>query len=136
MGLMDKLRGELIDIIEWLDDSRDTMVYRFPRYQNEIKMGAKLVVRHKLRRAANVTPVFGVAHQPVNPNDHRFLHLVGSNYPHLLRPMRTPGGALVLLHVHRNGDNVFLLFFFLPASALAAFAFLAGASFFLPKMAS
>jgi membrane protease subunit (stomatin/prohibitin family) len=42
---MDKLRGELIDIIEWLDDSRDTMVYRFPRYQNEIKMGAKLVVR-------------------------------------------------------------------------------------------
>src|SRR5690349_3140149 len=45
MGLMDKLRGELIDIIEWLDDSRDTMVYRFPRYQNEIKMGAKLVVR-------------------------------------------------------------------------------------------
>jgi membrane protease subunit (stomatin/prohibitin family) len=45
MGLVDKLRGELIDIIEWLDDSRDTMVYRFPRYQNEIKMGAKLVVR-------------------------------------------------------------------------------------------
>jgi membrane protease subunit (stomatin/prohibitin family) len=45
MGLMDKLRGELIDIIEWLDDSRDTMVYRFPRYQNEIKMGAQLVVR-------------------------------------------------------------------------------------------
>ncbi|MDW3847016.1 SPFH domain-containing protein [Micromonospora sp. BRA006-A] len=42
---MDKLRGELIDIIEWLDDSRDTMVWRFPRYQNEIKMGAKLVVR-------------------------------------------------------------------------------------------
>jgi membrane protease subunit (stomatin/prohibitin family) len=45
MGLMDKIRGELIDIIEWLDDSRDTMVYRFPRYQNEIKMGAKLIVR-------------------------------------------------------------------------------------------
>ncbi|HVQ95740.1 MAG TPA: SPFH domain-containing protein [Mycobacteriales bacterium] len=45
MGLVDKLRGELIDIIEWLDDSRDTMVWRFPRYENEIKMGAKLVVR-------------------------------------------------------------------------------------------
>src|SRR3954468_24426901 len=45
MGLMDKLRGELIDIIEWLDSSRDTMVWRFPRYENEIKMGAKLVVR-------------------------------------------------------------------------------------------
>ncbi|MEN3308195.1 MAG: hypothetical protein V7603_4397, partial [Micromonosporaceae bacterium] len=45
MGLMDKLRGELIDIIEWLDDSRDTIVWRFPRYDNEIKMGAQLVVR-------------------------------------------------------------------------------------------
>jgi membrane protease subunit (stomatin/prohibitin family) len=45
MGLMDKLRGEFIDIIEWLDDSRDTIVWRFPRYDNEIKMGAKLVVR-------------------------------------------------------------------------------------------
>src|SRR5678816_3750802 len=45
MSLFDKLRGEFVDIIEWLDDSQDTMVYRFPRYQNEIKMGAKLVVR-------------------------------------------------------------------------------------------
>ena len=45
MGLFDKLLGELIDIVEWLDDSRDVMVYRFPRFQNEIKMGAKLVVR-------------------------------------------------------------------------------------------
>jgi membrane protease subunit (stomatin/prohibitin family) len=45
MGIFDKLRGELIDIVEWLDDSRDTMVYRFQRYDNEIKYGAKLVVR-------------------------------------------------------------------------------------------
>jgi membrane protease subunit (stomatin/prohibitin family) len=45
MGLVDKIRGEFIDIVEWLDDTRDTMVWRFPRYDNEIKMGAKLVVR-------------------------------------------------------------------------------------------
>lgn len=45
MGLMDKLRGELIDIIEWTDDSRDTVVYRFPRQGNEIKSGAQLTVR-------------------------------------------------------------------------------------------
>lgn len=45
MGLLDALRGEFIDIVEWLDDSRDTMVWRFPRHDNEIKMGAKLVVR-------------------------------------------------------------------------------------------
>jgi len=45
MGLFDKIRGEFIDIVEWLDDSRNTLVWRFPRYQNEIKNGAKLVVR-------------------------------------------------------------------------------------------
>jgi membrane protease subunit (stomatin/prohibitin family) len=45
MGILDKIRGEFIDIIEWTDDSRDTIVWRFPRYDNEIKMGAKLTVR-------------------------------------------------------------------------------------------
>ena len=45
MGLWDKLKGELVDIVEWLDDSHDTMVYRFVIYQNEIKYGAQLVVR-------------------------------------------------------------------------------------------
>jgi membrane protease subunit (stomatin/prohibitin family) len=42
---MDKLRGELVDIIEWLDDTTHTLVWRFPRYQNEIKNGAQLIVR-------------------------------------------------------------------------------------------
>lgn len=37
--------SELIDIVEWLDDSSNTMVYRFERPKNEIKNGAKLVVR-------------------------------------------------------------------------------------------
>ncbi len=45
MALWDKLMGELVDIVEWLDDSGDTLAYRFERYQNEIKYGAKLVVR-------------------------------------------------------------------------------------------
>ncbi|HEY7120487.1 MAG TPA: SPFH domain-containing protein [Tepidisphaeraceae bacterium] len=45
MALWDKLRGELIDIIEWVDETGDTMVWRFPRYENEIKNGAKLIVR-------------------------------------------------------------------------------------------
>jgi membrane protease subunit (stomatin/prohibitin family) len=45
MGLFDKIRGEFIDIIEWTDSSNDTMVYRFERYGNEIKYGAKLTVR-------------------------------------------------------------------------------------------
>lgn len=45
MGIWDKIKAEFIDIIEWTDDSSDTMVYRFPRYQNEIKYGAQLIVR-------------------------------------------------------------------------------------------
>ena len=45
MALWDKLMGEFVDIVEWLDDSNDTLAYRFARYQNEIKYGAKLVVR-------------------------------------------------------------------------------------------
>lgn len=45
MAFWDKLKGELIDIIEWLDDSNNTLVHRFERYGNEIKYGARLVVR-------------------------------------------------------------------------------------------
>jgi len=45
MGLWDKLFGEFVDVIEWTDSSVDTMVYRFQRYGNEIKFGAKLTVR-------------------------------------------------------------------------------------------
>lgn len=45
MSFLDFVKNELIDIIEWLDESPDTLVWRFPRYQNEIKNGAKLTVR-------------------------------------------------------------------------------------------
>ena len=45
MGLLGKIKGEFVDIVEWTDDSRDTIVWRFPRYDNEIKNGAQLVVR-------------------------------------------------------------------------------------------
>ena len=45
MSIWDRLKNELIDIIEWTDDSANTMVWRFPRHQNEIKYGAQLTVR-------------------------------------------------------------------------------------------
>lgn len=46
MGLLDRLRGEFIDIIEWTEPSQnEILAYRFPRYDNEIKNGAKLIVR-------------------------------------------------------------------------------------------
>ena len=40
-----KAFSEFIDIIEWTDDTADTMIWRFPRYNAEIKNGAQLTVR-------------------------------------------------------------------------------------------
>jgi excisionase family DNA binding protein len=45
MALMDFIKRQLIDIIEWTDDSRDTLSYRFPDDDKEIKNGAQLIVR-------------------------------------------------------------------------------------------
>ncbi|HVO88677.1 MAG TPA: SPFH and helix-turn-helix domain-containing protein [Casimicrobiaceae bacterium] len=45
MALTDFLRKQFIDIIEWTDDSRDTLSYRFPDEDKEIKNGAQLIVR-------------------------------------------------------------------------------------------
>lgn len=45
MGFIEKLRGELVDIVEWVDDGHATVVWRFPRYHNQIKYGAQLIVR-------------------------------------------------------------------------------------------
>ena len=45
MGIMDFLKGELLEIIEWTDDSRDTLSFRFPDDDKAIKRGAQLIVR-------------------------------------------------------------------------------------------
>jgi excisionase family DNA binding protein len=45
MAILDFLSKQFIDIIEWTDDSRDTLSYRFPDEDREIKNGAQLVVR-------------------------------------------------------------------------------------------
>lgn len=45
MPIFDFLSGQFIDVIEWTDDTRDTLVYRFEREGHEIKYGAKLTVR-------------------------------------------------------------------------------------------
>ncbi len=51
MGLIEKLRAELVDVVEWVDDSRHTLVWRFPRYHNQIKHGAQLIVRPRSHRS-------------------------------------------------------------------------------------
>src|SRR3990170_3429480 len=45
MALMDFLTKQFIDIIQWTDDSRDTLSWRFPDEDKEIKRGAQLIVR-------------------------------------------------------------------------------------------
>ncbi len=45
MGLLSGLFSEFIDVIEWVDNSLNTIAWKFPRHNNAIKMGAKLTVR-------------------------------------------------------------------------------------------
>lgn len=45
MSILNFVKGELLEIIEWTDDSRDTLSYRFPDDDKEIKNGAQLIVR-------------------------------------------------------------------------------------------
>ena len=49
MSIIDKIKDaamhQFIEVIEWLDSSTDTLVYRFPVEGQEIKNGAQLIVR-------------------------------------------------------------------------------------------
>ena len=45
MGLMDFLKSELIDVITWLEEDKDTMIWKFPDSDQNIKYGAQLTVR-------------------------------------------------------------------------------------------
>ncbi|MDR2390459.1 MAG: SPFH domain-containing protein [Planctomycetota bacterium] len=49
MGILDSIKekafGQFIDVIEWIDATRNTLVWKFPRGDNEIKNGAQLIVR-------------------------------------------------------------------------------------------
>lgn len=75
MSLWEKAKAELLDIIEWTDDSSDTLVWRFPRFDNEIKYAAQLVVRQS---QAAVFVNMGRIADVFNPGRHR---LVTENLP-------------------------------------------------------
>src|SRR5918998_205831 len=45
MSLLNIITSQLIDVIEWTDDSRDTLSFRWPDEDKEIKNGAQLIVR-------------------------------------------------------------------------------------------
>jgi hypothetical protein len=53
MPIFDFLRGEFIDVIHWVDDTRDTIVWRFEREGHAIKYGAKLTVREGRRPSSS-----------------------------------------------------------------------------------
>ena len=72
MGLMDFIKGELIDVIEWTDDSRDTLSYRFPDEDKAIKNGAQLIVRESQVVQFMYLGQFGDTFQPGQAHaDHR-----------------------------------------------------------------
>ena len=45
MGILDAIKGQLIDVIEWSDNSAKTMVHKYDMNGKEIMMGAQLTVR-------------------------------------------------------------------------------------------
>ncbi len=45
MGLFDFIKNELIEVIEWVDTSDNTIIWKFQDKGNNIKNGAKLTVR-------------------------------------------------------------------------------------------
>jgi len=61
---MDFIKGELIEIIEWTDDSRDTLSFRWPDNDKEIKNGAQLIVRESQVAQFVYLGQFGDTFQP------------------------------------------------------------------------
>jgi membrane protease subunit (stomatin/prohibitin family) len=45
MGLMDFIKKQFIDILQWTEDGDDVLAWRFPMADMEIQQGAQLVVR-------------------------------------------------------------------------------------------
>lgn len=79
MGILDFLKGELLEIIEWTDTSRDTLCYRFPDQDKAIKRGAQLIVRESQSAQFVYLGEFG---DTFGPGKHR---LVTDNIPVLTR---------------------------------------------------
>jgi excisionase family DNA binding protein len=86
MGLMDFIKGELLEIIEWTDDSRDTLSWRFPDEDKAIKRGAQLIVRESQIAQFVYLGEFG---DTFAPGQHR---LVTDNIPVLTRLKSWPFG--------------------------------------------
>ncbi len=79
MGILDFIKGELLEIIEWTDDSRDVLSHRFADEDKAIKRGAQLIVRESQVAQFVYVGQFGDA---FGPGKHR---LETENIPVLTR---------------------------------------------------
>ena len=86
MGIMDFIKGELLEIIEWTDDSRDTLSWQFPDDDKAIKNGAQLIVRESQVAQFVYLGQFG---DTFGPGKHR---LTTDNIPILTRIKSWPFG--------------------------------------------
>ncbi len=86
MGIMDFIKGELLEIIEWTDDTRDTLAWRFPDQDKAIKNGAQLIVRESQVAQFVYLGEFG---DTFAPGKHR---LTTDNIPVLTRLKSWPFG--------------------------------------------
>jgi excisionase family DNA binding protein len=83
---MDFIKGELLEIIEWTDDSRDTLAWRFPDEDKAIKNGAQLIVRESQVAQFVYVGEFG---DTFTPGKHR---LTTDNIPVLTKIKSWPFG--------------------------------------------
>jgi excisionase family DNA binding protein len=86
MGILDFIKGELLEIIEWTEDSRDTLSWRFPDEDKAIKRGAQLIVRESQVAQFVYLGQFG---DTFGPGKHS---LVTDNIPILTRLKSWPYG--------------------------------------------
>lgn len=86
MGIWDKVKEEalnqFIEVIEWLDESKDTMLYRFPVAGQEIKNGAQLIVRESQSAVfvheGQVADVFGPGKYTIDGGNTPILSKLGA----------------------------------------------------------
>src|SRR5881227_4082068 len=84
MGILDRLSpsAQFIEVIEWLDDSSDTMMYRFPVRDQEIKNGAQLIVRESQAAVfvheGQIADVFGPGRYSVDGGNTPILSKLGA----------------------------------------------------------
>jgi Putative virion core protein (lumpy skin disease virus) len=86
MSILDKVKeaafNQFIEVIEWLDDSKDTLLYRFPVSGQEIKNGAQLIVRESQAAVfvfeGQVADVFGPGRYTIDGGNTPILSKLGA----------------------------------------------------------